>query len=221
MTDEARHWDDKFHQELAKDSDRATAIVAAALLEQALTTLLRNHLAPCGSQDDPLFEGAYAPVAAFSAKIDLAHRLGLLSQRWCRDLHLIRKVRNAFAHNVAGCTFEDTSVRSRILELSRSQKAVEAFPSLRGRYPEGPKGDFALTLSWMLWQLWYQAERVRQIPPAGDWLPGPPDELESAATTSVNVANAQAGRAPSVAVAVAVNEADSPAPAPVPGIVVG
>jgi hypothetical protein len=168
MSSNAKHWDAKFREDLAHESDRAIAIVGAAQLEQALEALLRNHLVPCGTQDDPLFDGPYAPLANLSSKIDLAHRLGLISARWCRDLHLIRKIRNAFAHNVSGCTFDDSSVRSRVLELVRSQRAVEYDPDLRPAFPTGPKGDFGMTVSWMLWCLWEQAETVQELATAPD-----------------------------------------------------
>jgi len=176
MTSHAKHWDAKFCDELKKESDRAVAIIAAALLEHALETLLRNHLVPCGAQDDPLFDGPYAPLSNFSSKIDLANRIGLISARWCRDLHLIRKIRNTFAHNVSGCTYDDASVRARVLELVRSQRVLETCSKLRPGFPEGPKGDLGMTVSWMLWWLWALAEDVSQLKTAPDWVPTKTDD---------------------------------------------
>jgi len=45
-----------------------------------------------------------------------------------------------FAHNVAGCTFEDRPVRSRIVELAKSSGFIEREIPLRRDLPDGPRG---------------------------------------------------------------------------------
>jgi DNA-binding MltR family transcriptional regulator len=165
------HWENFFSAEIRNETDRASIILAAAMLEQALETLLRPSLVSIASQNDPLFDGAYAPISTFSAKIDLAYRMGLIPANFTRGLHLIRKVRNDFAHNVTGCTFDDASVRSRILELARSQGVIEAVPKIREQYIEGPAGDMQITVSWMLWWLWTQAENAMPLHAASEFRP--------------------------------------------------
>src|SRR5687768_5259075 len=61
-------WDEVLKKEFAGESDRAAVIVGAALLDDALDTLLRARLAPIVSAEDSLFDGAYAPAASFSAR---------------------------------------------------------------------------------------------------------------------------------------------------------
>lgn len=166
MDEQASHrayWNSFFQAEVGKESPRASVILAAAMLEQALEALLRAHLVPMASQSDPLFDGPYAPLGSFSAKIDVAFRIGVVPSRFTRDLHLVRKIRNDFAHNVTGCTFDDAVVRSRVLELTRSQGVVEASPKVRAAYPDGPAGDFQMSVSWMLWFLWASAESQTPI----------------------------------------------------------
>ena len=46
-----------------------------------------------------LFEGN-GPFSTLSSKIDVAYALGLLSSEERRELHLLRKIRNEFAHAV-------------------------------------------------------------------------------------------------------------------------
>ena len=49
---------------------------------------------------DRLFKNN-GPLATLSAKIDLARLLGLISEMVRSDLHIIRDVRNEFAHEIA------------------------------------------------------------------------------------------------------------------------
>lgn len=158
-----KDWHDIFVREFEKESDRACVILSVAMLDRVLETILKASLVPTSSSEDKLLEGAYAPISTFSARIDLVHRIGLISTKLCRDLHTIRKIRNDFAHNIEGCTFGDSSVRSRIIELSRSSAMIESLPKVRGTFPKGLRGDFEMTVSWMLWYLWYLSGKVTSI----------------------------------------------------------
>jgi DNA-binding MltR family transcriptional regulator len=158
-----KHWNRLFKDEFSKESDRASVILSVAILDQALETLLKSYLVASDSSDDKLLDGAYAPLASFSARVDICYRIGLISSRFCRDLHIIRRIRNEFAHNVSGCEFATPSVRNRIIELVRSSKIDKRLPAIRNNFPEGPKGDFQMTISWMLWQLWGIVENVHPL----------------------------------------------------------
>lgn len=139
-------------EEFNKESDRAAVILVASLLDESLTSLLRSFFVPDASSSDELFDGVNAPIGTFSSKINIAYRLGLISNIFCRDLHLIRKIRNQFAHNVFGCSFENGSVMSRIDDLRKS--AVGAvFEDRSNDIPEGHKGDFLSITSYMLFEL--------------------------------------------------------------------
>ena len=164
----AKHWDDVLQEEFTKESDRAAVILVASLFDNALTTFLKNVLLPTPAAADELFDLPNAPLATFSAKINLSYRIGVISQRFCRDLHLIRKIRNEFAHNIYGCSFETSIVRSRILELSKSSGMIERSPRTRGysQFPEGCRGDFLFIASWMLYSLNQQIESCQSLPEA-------------------------------------------------------
>src|SRR5437868_9115545 len=87
----------RLHAELQAESDRGAVLVAGSMLDVALQQLLVAYFADSGTPD-PLFEGANAPLHSLSAKIDLASRLGFISDGLARDLHVIRRIRNDFAH---------------------------------------------------------------------------------------------------------------------------
>src|SRR5688572_17018707 len=150
----AAHWDNLLQEQFAKESDRAAVILTASLFENALGQLLRSRLVASPSSTDDLLDGANAPLSTFSAKINAAYRIGLISKRLCRDLHLIRAIRNQFAHNVEGCSFNESSVKSRVLELAKSSGFIERNARLRKRgFDEGTRGDFLMIASWMLWSV--------------------------------------------------------------------
>jgi hypothetical protein len=158
----AEHWADIFDGEFKKESDRASVILAASIFDNVLTELLKNHFVSNAASSDDLFDGANAPLSTFSAKITISHRLGLISSTFARDLHLIRRIRNEFAHNVQGCSFEDTRVKSRTVELYKSTDyALKS--EHRKDYPEGPRGDFMLVCSWMLWSLSADVQRCPNL----------------------------------------------------------
>jgi len=113
-------WPDEVSEEFNAESPRALVILAAAMLDQALKRLLQTYLVASPTRDDDLFDGSNAPMGHLSSRIDFSYRLGLISNEMCRDLHLIRKIRNEFAHNITNCTFENEKVKSRIFELRKS-----------------------------------------------------------------------------------------------------
>lgn len=149
----SEHWLELLTNEFRGESDRACVILAASLLDVALRSLLEARLAPSPNSSDMLFDGANAPLSTFSSRIDMTYRLGLLSARFCRDLHLVRRIRNDFAHNIAGCSFTDSGVRDRVQALCNSAGYSKTHKSWRDVYPDNPKGHFQFAVSWMQWHI--------------------------------------------------------------------
>jgi DNA-binding MltR family transcriptional regulator len=152
---------DLFHEQFRSESDRACAILAAAALDESLRRLLQKYLVPAPGRTDALLDGANAPLSSFSAKIDAAFRLGLVSEQFARDLHLIRKIRNDFAHDLEKSTFSDAAVADRVKEL------VKESPLLAGmREEDRPKTtrmQYAMWASWMLSVLSERLESARAL----------------------------------------------------------
>lgn len=159
----AEHWDDVLDREMPNESDRASVILGAALLDEALATLLKARLVPNGGADDALFDGANAPIGTFSARIELALRLGVINTGFARSLHLIRRIRNDFAHNVAGCSFSDGAVVGRMTELRRQVRISERAAQFRSNFPAGTKGEFQMVVSWLQWLLRSEIETVEPL----------------------------------------------------------
>ena len=150
----ASHWNKVLRDEFTKESDRAAVILSGSLLDNALRQLISVSLVATPTSSDELLDGANAPLSTFSSRINFAFRVGLISRKFCRDLHLIRSIRNIFAHNIHGCSFDESDVKSRILELSKSSGIIDRNPKFRAKsFPPGARGDFLISASWMLWSL--------------------------------------------------------------------
>jgi hypothetical protein len=84
--------------ELYGASDRASAVLWAAVAETALTALLKAKLRTTPDEKRRLF-GAEGPLGTFSSKTAIAYAISLIGPVTRRDLDLIRLLRNEFAHS--------------------------------------------------------------------------------------------------------------------------
>jgi DNA-binding MltR family transcriptional regulator len=87
-------------EEMDGQTDRGVAIVGAAWVEEAMSVAIESFLHPEPKAWQRLF-GGNGPLATLSAKIDLVRLLGLVTETIRSDLHIIRDVRNEFAHQIA------------------------------------------------------------------------------------------------------------------------
>jgi mannitol operon repressor len=101
---------------IREESDRAAAVLGAATVDALLSELLVRAMKPDSSKK--LFESNGA-FATFSAKIEAAYAFGLIGTLEYRDLHLVRKIRNDFAHAFNHeLSFETEAIANRTRELS-------------------------------------------------------------------------------------------------------
>lgn len=108
-----------FRKSLTQETDRGCALFAAAYIDNSLSDLLFCALAESKGVDEDLFKGN-APLASFSSRITMAFYLGKISKVERRDLDLIRKIRNEFAHDPNEIDFNTDSIKNRCIELSFS-----------------------------------------------------------------------------------------------------
>ena len=144
----AKDFESKFNKmagDLDGESDRAVVIIIAAHLDAQLEELLRLALVPSSTSSDNIFDGVNAPLHNFSNKIDFCYRLGLISGFLAKSLHLIRKIRNEFAHNISGCSFKDNSVRSRVEELYKLHRYDKKEVTLQDIFTEETKSKLLLS----------------------------------------------------------------------------
>lgn len=83
---------------IEKESDRGAVLVVGAWLDELLGALLATKLVDHAATLKDLFGGPSAPLGSFSARINMAHGLGLIAEDEWNSLHKMRGVRNAAAH---------------------------------------------------------------------------------------------------------------------------
>jgi hypothetical protein len=94
---------------MRKGSDRETAIIGAALIEDVLRSAISAHLE---RPDDKkaLFYDQSAPFHTFKAATVAAYAMGFGTPRLMEDIDRIREIRNQFSHALRPITFKNDDV---------------------------------------------------------------------------------------------------------------
>ncbi|GAB2883201.1 hypothetical protein GCM10027046_09610 [Uliginosibacterium flavum] len=121
LTDKALKREMTLTSELNDQTDRGAAIVGVAWVEEEMQAAIKSFLEEDKKAWDRLF-GRSGPLATLSSKIDLARLLGMCSKVIASDLHILREIRNEFAHTVVArdnsvLTFESPHVKDKCLAL--------------------------------------------------------------------------------------------------------
>jgi DNA-binding MltR family transcriptional regulator len=158
------HWFSLLNSELEGNSDRACVIVSASIIDHLLSKVVQAFLVPNSSASDTLFDGPNAPLGNFSARIDIAHRLGLISAQFARDLHLIRRMRNELAHSVSGRSFSDPGLADQVLHLVASLKLKSRAPFLLRKPYDSLRGQFIIGVIVIVVHLDDSAKAIPTLP---------------------------------------------------------
>ena len=95
-----------FRTSITSESDRGAVLMSAAYLDDQLKELLEERLV----EDKKISRRAFdfnGPLGTFSSRIDFAYLLGVIPKNARNDLHIIRAIRNQFAHHAAPLSYED------------------------------------------------------------------------------------------------------------------
>jgi len=104
--------------EFLEGSDRTSAILAPAMVENALKKGIESALHDY-SDESGLFYDNGAPFGTFSAKITAGKALGLYDEKVESDLNLLREIRNQFAHALMPLRFGEGHIE----ELSKKLRS--------------------------------------------------------------------------------------------------
>lgn len=107
----------EFRVALGRETDRGCALMAGEYLSDQLGELLRASFVNDAKASASVLDDPNGPLGTFSSRIEFAYLLGLVGPAAWRELHLIRKVRNEFAHDYRPLTFDDMSIANRCREL--------------------------------------------------------------------------------------------------------
>lgn len=159
-----------FAREFMAESDRAAVVLGAAKLDYLLYDILDAFLLPGTTGTDELLDGD-RPLATFSARISLCARLGLIAPDFAKALHLVRRIRNDFAHEPSGVSLTTGSHRDRIDALFRPMRQWEgALGLLKTLGADTPSTRFRAAVTLMsarLTGLLHATERIQPPSTAG------------------------------------------------------
>ncbi|CCD87865.1 protein of unknown function [Bradyrhizobium sp. ORS 285] len=118
--------------EIAKQSDRGAALVAASAVDNFLECLIIARLPQLEpKRQKALFSQPNSPLSSFSSKIEIGFALGLFDEERRVALHLIRDVRNRFAHKMDPIRFEDPDICAMLEQ--RLPTGIKAYRTMSSR----------------------------------------------------------------------------------------
>jgi len=131
FTDEIKLFSEEFYPE----PDRSAIIVGASQIDIELTRLISKVLKPKLSKKDELLESDN-PLSTFSAKINIAYRLGLIDEDFKNLLILFKKLRNDMSHQVLNCSLDVPPHSDRVRELYNKSNQDPFYRSMLKTFPE-------------------------------------------------------------------------------------
>jgi DNA-binding MltR family transcriptional regulator len=96
----------------------STCLTAVAVVDDRIAQALRMKMGRLDNKlRKKLFTG-YGPLSSFSARIDIAYALGLLSKDIAKEAHIIRGIRNVFAHATKQVNIDSPGIKEECEKLS-------------------------------------------------------------------------------------------------------
>ena len=122
-----------FVDEIKKETDRGLPLVSTSLIDHLLQETLRAFCCEVKSVQSLLDDGN-APLGTFSSRINACHALGLIDDYEWREVTLLRKIRNLFAHSKHGFDFGDAKVQGLCASLESDLPQGEGYPLTSARF---------------------------------------------------------------------------------------
>lgn len=116
--------------ELDGVGDRAVILAAVSLLDHALAEAIMSRLRePQTNSEWRLLFDDGGPANTFSQKITLAYFLKIIGPVTQRDFDLMRKMRNAAAHDMNPVSFDGTQeISNRVRQLAKTKEDEGMLP---------------------------------------------------------------------------------------------
>ena len=162
----------KLYDVLNKESDLSAALVAASFLDDTLHALLAKRLV-----DDKVVHQALQKdvMSTLELRSQLALGLGLISNGLFRNIDLVRRIRNDFAHGRLLLTFESEQIaaKCRNLKMPEFKEVVsvgsdDPIRSPGSLSPRNPRSRFELVVALMIQALLVSGLGVDRLPMRSD-----------------------------------------------------
>ncbi len=142
------------------ESDRGRALIAASLIEEMLEEIIRAFLLKERSVER-LFTGANPPLSTLSAKASTCRAMALISIVEFRDIEVVRKIRNAFAHNVL-CSFDDQQISDRANSLTVGMSILDSLEDGNAARVSDARQRFGMATTSLVGNLYNRSHWVRE-----------------------------------------------------------
>jgi len=139
---------DRLYEEIHSLPGNAAALLAHNFLERRINQTIRFVFPNEGKQATALLGTNEKPgELSMRYQNDLAYCLGLYGEKTHRDINLLSKIRNRFAHTLALLDFDDEQIASRCRELTIIEWTITETPTQpRHRFLESIR-----TIDGLLW----------------------------------------------------------------------
>lgn len=152
---------EKFRKEHTEADDRSCAILFAAYIDNCLHVLVASALLHSDTTGKDLL-GDMMPLGTLSAKTKIAHCLNLIPTSVYKDINHIRAVRNLFAHQLHGLSFDKAPIKGIVDKLTTPEDYVSD-PSV-GVSAWPPRERFMLACAAIVSTCEsYYSERAKQV----------------------------------------------------------
>lgn len=122
---------------LNEESDLACVLIGVSFLDETVRSMLSRFLVD-GNTTKRLLDPQQGAIGEFSVRFQLAYCLGIVKKTYVSDLTTLAEIRNLFAHNHLGVTFENKEIQQKC----RTLKTPKMLPSVQ-RAEENFKGTYS------------------------------------------------------------------------------
>lgn len=136
-----------FLKEFQNETDRAAAILGVAYLEDVLSQLFKKIFINNEKfiEENVLGDSRNVVLDTFSKKIATSYALGLLREKEYKDLEIIRRIRNKFAHSMKHLSFEQGAIRDQCLALKIAEDVIKG-PLSKANFSDCARLRFIITV---------------------------------------------------------------------------
>lgn len=128
-------------KEFQGETDRAAAVLGVAYLDALLESGLRAFLVDDDKRVSRLLKSE-GQLGTFSARALASYCLGLISEDQLRELRLLGRIRNRFAHELHGLSFANAKIE----DLCQELRLPKLLPWAMG-LPDAPRDIFSISVA--------------------------------------------------------------------------
>ena len=143
-----------------RGSDRSCAVLAGAVLDEKVCSLLHAYLLPPEKKTEDRLLGRSGVLETFSSRIELSRRLNLITESTRKALNWVREIRNDAGHN-PNFSFSEQSTGNRVENIINVLALKKRAPDMFRAPYEGAKGEFVAAVVVLMSGLQIEVNETR------------------------------------------------------------